>query len=117
MDELGIAGDSTVFQGVTPGDVWEQVAAYLKKNRGIDLPSVDDALGGGKPGIIPPRFDNAIPGQQSPVVAGTVDPGAESEDRVGVNLIVTRLLEKLRMGKEGRGGETVPPGGNESLVP
>lgn len=117
MDELGIAGDTAVFEAAAPGDVWRQVAKHLKETRGIDLPDVDEVLGGGSAGIIPPRFDNAIPGQQSPVVAATVNPGAESEEGTGVNLIVTRLLEKLRMGQEGPGGDVVPPGGNQSLMP
>jgi hypothetical protein len=115
IDELGIAGDNAVFEAATPGDVWRQVAEHLKKTRGIKLPDPGDVFGADG-GFLPPRFDNAIPGQQSPVIAPAIGRGDLGDDR-GVNLIVTRLLEKLRMGQTGPGGETLPPGGGQSLVP
>ena len=115
MEELGIAGDNTVFQGATPGDVWEQVAARLKDKHGITLPKVDDTLSGNEGGFIPPRFDNAIPGQPTPVTPTVVD--LDSEESRGAALIATRLLEKLRMGQESASGKVTPPGETQSLVP
>jgi hypothetical protein len=117
IEELGIAGDNAVFEGAAPGDVWRQVAEHLQKTRGIKLPDPGEILSGGDAGIIPPRFDNAIAGQQSPVIAPVVRPGEGTEDETGVNIIVTRLLEKLRMGQSGPGGETLPSGGGPPLVP
>jgi hypothetical protein len=116
MEELGIAGDNSVFEGAAPGDVWRKVAEHLKKTRGIKLPDPGDVFGADG-GFLPPRFDNAIAGQQSPVIAPVIKPGEGTEDATGVNIIVTRLLEKLRMGQAGPGGETLPPGGGQPLVP
>ena len=115
MEELGVADDNAVFQGATPGDVWRQVAEHLKKTRGLNLPDVGDAFGDVSPGILPPRFDNAIPGQQSPVLAPLVNPAEGSDKELGVELIVKRLLEKLRMGPQDPGGDVTPPAGKSRV--
>ena len=120
MDELGIAGDNTVFEGAAPGDVWRKVAAHLKQTRGINLPDADDIFDP-QGGILPVRIDSSvITGQAgTTTAAGLVAnriPGDDEDDR-GANLIATRLIEKLRMGTSGPGGETLPPGGGRPLVP
>lgn len=120
IDELGITGDNTVFEGAAPGDVWRKVAEHLKKTRGIDLPDADD-LFDAQGGILPVRIDSSvITGQAgmntaAGVVANRIE--GDSEDDRGASLIATRLIEKLRMGVSGPGGETLPPGGGPSLVP
>jgi hypothetical protein len=79
-----------------------------------------DIQGGavGNAGIIPPRFDNAmVAGQQGPVIAAGTDASTGAGEATGVNLIMTRLIEKLNLGQTGAGGETLPPGGGQSLMP
>jgi len=116
IEELGIANDTATFEGATPGEVWRQVARHLHDKHKIDIPEVDDVMGADGPVFIPPRYDNAIAGQQSPIVPAAGD--LNSEDDRGVNTIVTRLIEKLRMGEQGSAsGDIVPPGSTESLLP
>lgn len=120
IDELGIAGDNSVFEADAPGDVWRMVADHLKQTRGIKLPDVDDVFDA-KGGILPVRIDSSvITGQAGTttaagVVANRIE--GDGEDDRGANLIATRLIEKLRMGTSGPGGVTLPPGGGPSLVP
>lgn len=120
MDELGIAGDNRVFEAAAPGDVWRMVADHLKQTRGINLPDVDDVFDA-KGGILPVRIDSSVITGQAGMntAAGVVTNRIEGNDEGdrGVNLIVTRLLEKLRMGTSGPGGETLPPDGGRPLVP
>jgi hypothetical protein len=118
--ELGITGEEAVFQADTPGEIWEKVSEYLRRTRGIKLPDMGEVQGGavGNAGIVPPRFDNAIvAGQQGPVIAAGTDASTGAGESSGVNLIMTRLIEKLNMGQTGPGGETLPPGGGQSLMP
>jgi hypothetical protein len=101
-EELGIAGETAVFEAATPGEIWQQVSDYLNRTRGIKLPDIGEVQGGalGNAGIIPPRFDNAVvAGQQGPVIAAGTD--AAAGESTGVNLIMTRLIEKLNLGQTG----------------
>ncbi len=120
MDELGIEGDNAVFEAATPGDVWQQVSDHLKKTRGFSLPDVNDVFSADG-GILPVRLDsNVITGQTGMTAAAGVPVNRivdNGEGDRGANLIATRLIEKLRMGTTGPGGETLPPGGGQSLVP
>jgi hypothetical protein len=111
--ELGIAGEDVVFAAATPGEIWEQVSDHLDRTRGIRLPDIGEVQGGavGNAGIVPPRIDNAVvTGQQGPVIASGTDASTGGGEATGVNLIMTRLIEKLNMGQTGMGG-------GQSLMP
>jgi hypothetical protein len=114
--ELGVANDNSIIEGATPGDVWRRVREHLHDKHDIDIPELDDVGGEGLFPVVP-RFDNAaVAGQQGAVVAtaGRFD----TEDDAGSNVIVTRLIEKLRMGQQGSGSsDIVPPGGTQSPMP
>lgn len=114
--ELGIANDNTFFEGATPGDVWQQVREHLNDKHNIKIPELEDAGGAGGILPIPPRFDsNSIVGQQGPAVA-TGRIGGDEDSQAAV--IVTRLVEKLRVGEQASGSsDIVPPGGTQSLMP
>ena len=115
IQDLGVVNDKTVISGDTPGDVWEQVRKYLDDNHDIEIPALGDV---GGEAILPatPRFDNtAMAGQQGAVVAGQ-DRFASTKSSEA-NLVVTRLIEKLHIGKPTPpGSDTVPPGGTQSPV-
>ena len=114
MDELGVTDDNAVFEGATPGDVWRQVAEHLKKTRGIKLPDVGRRIGGDvSPGICRPALTTRSPGSKARCSPPLVNP-ARDRTRSWGQLIVTRLLEKLRMGQQDPGGDVVPPGGSKS---
>jgi hypothetical protein len=116
IQELGVTNDNAVMEGETPGDVWAQVRKHLHDKHKIDIPTLEDA-GGEALFPVVPRFDNAaVAGQQGPVIAAQGRFGSKEGDEA--NLIVTRLIEKLRMGQQGSGSsDTVPPGGTQSLMP
>ena len=113
--ELGVANDNAVIEGETPGDVWRQVKQHLKDEHKIKLPDLEDVGGEGLFPVVP-RFDNAaVAGQQGPVIATAGR--FESDDRE-VQTIVTRLIEKLRMGGQASGGsDAAPPGAAASTLP
>jgi hypothetical protein len=116
MEELGVVNDSTVIEGATPGDIWQQVSKHLKDNHKIKLPDLEDIGDGGLLPVVP-RFDNAsVAGQQGPVIAtaGRI----ENDDNQAARVIATRLIEKLHVGQQGSGSsDIVPPGGTQSPMP
>ncbi len=116
MAELGVANDSMIVEGETPGDVWRRVSEHLKDKHRISLPDLDDL---GNEGLLPvmPRFDNAsVAGQQGPIIATTGR--LEGDENSEGALIATRLIEKLHLGRQGSGSsDVVPPGGTQSPMP
>ncbi len=116
ISELGVANDSSVIEGPTPGDVWRRVAEHLRDKHKIKIPDLEE-LGGESRVFAVPRFDNAaVAGQQAPVAA--VAAGFDDDDDAPARLIVTRLLEKLHAGQQGSdSSDIVPPDGMQSPMP
>jgi hypothetical protein len=116
MAELGVADDPAVIEGQTPGDVWRGVSVHLKDKHKIKLPDLEDL--GGETALFPvmPRFDNAsVAGQQGPMIATA---GRFKTEDAEVEMIITRLIEKLHVGQQSSGSsDIVPPGGIQSPLP
>lgn len=96
MSELGIAGDDTIIRGATPADVVEDVVEHLRTQHDLDMPDAREILSDpASVRWVPPNVEPGMPRTRGAVPVDPTDSGAENP---GVQLVITRLREKLRLG-------------------
>lgn len=97
MTDLGIANDSAVITGESPGELVEKVVDHLRSEHDIDMPDVDVIMGDltGTPGLlgVPAGGFNSGQGAIAPVGAGD-DVDADAQ------LVVQRLRELLHLRRD-----------------
>jgi predicted small metal-binding protein len=94
MADLGVANDSTVISGDSPGELVEKVVDHLRSEHNIDMPDADVIMGDftGAPGLLGVPAAGFTSGQAAvaPIGAG----GDRGDD---AQLIVQRLRELLNL--------------------
>jgi hypothetical protein len=96
MADLGIANDSTVLTGESPGELVERVVDHLRAEHDIDMPDADEIMGDftGTSGLL------GVPGGGFNSGQGVIAPvGAGSDHPTDAQLIVQRLRELLNLRK------------------
>ena len=95
--DLGVANDSTVITGDSPGDVVEKVVDHLRSEHDIDMPDADEIMGSftGAAGLL------GVPGGGFNSGQGAIAPvGGGDDTDTDAQLVVQRLRELLHLRRD-----------------
>jgi hypothetical protein len=94
MVDLGVANDSTVISGESPGELVEKVVDHLRSEHNIDMPDAEVIMGDstGTPGLLGVPTAGFTSGQ-----AAIAPIGAGGDRDADAQLIVQRLRELLNL--------------------